>query len=67
MDGMTEASNEPLTVVELKASINRINIIKNNLDDPVEKFLASQVIPPLEAMVRDLSALASNPDIKNLI
>lgn len=48
---------------EINATANRIQLVAMNSSDPVEKFLAYQLLPIVGNIVADVTSMLSNPEL----
>ena len=48
---------------EINATANRIQLVAMNASDPVEKFLAYQLLPIVGNIVADVTSMLSNPEL----
>ena len=48
---------------EINATANRVQMVAMNSSDPVEKFLAYQLLPIIGNIVADVTSMLANPEI----
>lgn len=57
----------PLAVEEVISSLARCELVRDNCDDPIEKYFAKETCNVLQDLGDQLLILASHPNIKKIV
>jgi len=51
---------------EINATANRLQMVANNSNNPIDKFLAYQLLPVVGNLVADVTDMLVNPDLDQI-